>query len=204
MQLYYCDVLAGRKACAGARYLKAPVEFVYLDLGKGEHKGPAYLALNPNGKIPTLVDGEEAFWEADAILCHLSQKLGAGLWPSDTARQIEVIRWLSWSAQHFTRIGGGLYFEHIIKARFGLGPPDPDAVEKGLADFRQCAQVLDAHLDGRDWLVGSAPTVAEFSVGAVLPYAEKAEIPVGEFANISRWRDRLNGLHGWLDPYPAR
>jgi glutathione S-transferase len=204
MQLYYCDVLGGRKACAAARHLNAPVEFVYLDFAKGEQTAPAYLAINPNGKIPTLVDGEQVIWEADAILCHLSEKMGAGLWPHDGARQIEVIRWLSWSANHFTRAGGQLYFEYLIKPRFGLGPADPAMVEQALADFRRYAAILDDHLDGRDWLVGERPTVAEFSVGAVLPYAEEARIPVGEFANLSRWRDRLNGLDGWLEPYPAR
>lgn len=56
MKLYYSDVLAPRKACAVARYFDAPTEYIYLDLGKGEHKSPEYLALNPNGKVPTLVD----------------------------------------------------------------------------------------------------------------------------------------------------
>ena len=58
MKLYYSDVLSPHKACAVARYLKSPVEFVYLDLVKGEQQAPAYLVLNPNGKVPTLVDGE--------------------------------------------------------------------------------------------------------------------------------------------------
>ena len=55
MKLYYSDVLSPHKACAVARYLKSPVEFVYLDLVKGEQQAPAYLVLNPNGKVPTLV-----------------------------------------------------------------------------------------------------------------------------------------------------
>jgi hypothetical protein len=55
MKLYYSDVLSPHKACAVARYLKSPVEFAYLDLVKGEQQAPAYLVLNPNGKVPTLV-----------------------------------------------------------------------------------------------------------------------------------------------------
>jgi glutathione S-transferase len=54
MKLYYCETLNPRKACAVARYLQSPVEFVHIDLGQGEHKQPDFLALNPNGKVPVL------------------------------------------------------------------------------------------------------------------------------------------------------
>jgi glutathione S-transferase len=127
MKLYYSDILSARKACAAARHLKLPVEFVYLDFAKAEHKTPAYLALNPNGKVPTLTDGAQTLWEADAIMCFLAQQAGSDLWPQDS-RQIDIIRWFSWSAQHFNREAGALYFENIVKARFRIGPPDPDAV----------------------------------------------------------------------------
>lgn len=204
MQLYYCDVLMPRKACALARHLKAPVEFVYLDLAKGEHRTPAYLALNPNGKVPTLVDGERAIWESDAILCHLSDRMDAGLWPHEPARQVEVLRWLAWGAQHFNRAAGGLYFEYVIKPRFGVGAPDPAAVETSRADFRTHAAVLDAHLKGRHWLAGDDMSVADFAVAIALPYAETASMPLAEFPEIARWHDQLNRLDAWREPFPAR
>jgi glutathione S-transferase len=68
MKLYYFDTLQPRKVCAAAKYLEAPVEYVYVDLLKGEQRSPRYLALNPNGKVPTLTDGEKILWEADAIM----------------------------------------------------------------------------------------------------------------------------------------
>src|SRR5262249_45837350 len=129
MKLYYSDVLSPRKACAVAKYLNAPVEYVYLDLRKGEQQAPAYVALNPNGKVPTVIDGERIVWEADAVMCHLSQRAGADLWPGD-ARQLEIVQWLSWNAQHFYRHGVALYFEHLIKPRFGLGGPEAAVVEQ--------------------------------------------------------------------------
>ena len=78
MQLYYSDILSSRKACAVARYLKSPVEFRYLDLVKGDQQKPAYLAVNPNGKVPTLIDGEHVVWEADAVICYLAKVAGSG------------------------------------------------------------------------------------------------------------------------------
>jgi glutathione S-transferase len=97
MKLYYFDVLNPRKVCALARHLKLPVEFVHVNLGKGEHKTQAFLAMNPNGKVPVLVDGDVTLWESNAILCYLAHKAGSDLWPTDT-RQFEVLRWLMWDA----------------------------------------------------------------------------------------------------------
>ena len=72
MKLYYFETLQPRKVCATAKYLKAPVAYVYVDPLKGELRSPWYLALNPNGKVPTLTDGETSLWEADAIMCALA------------------------------------------------------------------------------------------------------------------------------------
>lgn len=202
MKLYYSDVLSPRKACAVARYLKSPVEFVFLDLTKGEHKTPAYLALNPNAKVPTLVDGERVIWEADAINCHLSERASAQLWPHDTEGQIDVLRWLSWNDQHFTRAGGGLYFEYIIKKRFRIGAVDAAVAAEDLANFRRFAAVLDAHLKGRDWLVGNQMTVADFAVAVFLPYAAEAQVSLDDFREVSRWHDQLNALDAWRNPFP--
>lgn len=202
MQLYYSDVLSPRKACAVARYLDSPVEYIHLDMGNGEHKTPDYLKLNPNGKVPTLVDGEYSLWEADAIMCHLAARADSDLWPQD-GRQIEVLRWLSWGTQHFNQTAGMLYFEHVIKPRFAIGLPDADAVAQAQKQFRTFAAVLEAHLATRQWLVGDTLTVADFSVAVTLPYADKAHIPLHEFPAIERWHQRLNALEAWREPFPV-
>jgi glutathione S-transferase len=64
--------------------------------------------------------------------------------------------------------------------------------------------VLDDHLRGRDFLVGDRPTAADFAVGAALPYAEDARIPLEGFGEIARWKARLDALPAWRDPFPAK
>ena len=123
MKLYYSETLNPRKACAVAKYLNSPVEYVHVDLAKGEHRKPPFLAINPNGKVPALEDGEKRIWESNAIMGYLAQAAGSDIWPRDD-RQIEVLRWLSWDAQHFSRHAGTLYFENIIKPTFNLGPAE--------------------------------------------------------------------------------
>jgi glutathione S-transferase len=201
VKLFYSDVLAPRKTCALAKYLNLPLEFAYLNLQKGEHKKPDYLALNPNGKVPTLVDDDKVLWEADAILCYLAKHAGSDLWPNDDL-QAEVISWFSWNSQHFIQSGGTLYFEFVIKSRFGIGAPNTAAVERAVREFRAQAAVLNSHLKSREWLVGDRLSVADFSVAVTLPYAGKASIPLDEFPEVRRWHDQLNTLDAWRNPFP--
>ena len=201
MKLYYAETLNPRKACAVAKHLGSPVEFVRIDLGKGENRSPRFLAINPNGKVPALLDGDRKLWEANAIMCYLAAKAGSDLWPGGE-RQIEVVRWLSWDASHFTRHAGTLYFQNIIKPLIGMGGPDPAVTGEATGYFRQFAGVLNAHLSGRDYLVGEGLTVADFAVAVSLPYAEKAKLPLDDFPDIRRWHARLCELPAWREPFP--
>jgi len=202
MKLYYFETLNPRKACAVAKYLGSPVEFVRVDLAKGESRKPEFLAVNPNGKVPALTDGSLRLWEADAIMGYLAKVAGSDLSPSD-GRQIEVMRWLSWNAHHFTRHAGMLYFQNLIKPHLLGSAPDPAAVEEATGFFKQFAAVLNDHLRGRKYLVGDTLTIADFSVAITLPYAEKAKIPVAAFPEIERWHARLDELPAWREPFPA-
>ena len=202
MKLHFAQVLNPRKVCALAKHLNAPVEYIRVDIRKGRHLSRPFRALNPNGKVPVLEDGDRVLWEADAILCHLAMRAGSGLWPSDTS-QVDVIRWLSWNQVHFQHFGATFYFENVIKPMFDLGPPDAAKIAGAVAPFRTFAKVLDDHLMDHAWLVGPSPTIADFSVGALMPYAEAAELPLDGFPSIGRWHEGLNALDGWRDPFPA-
>ncbi|TAN04532.1 MAG: glutathione S-transferase family protein [Rhodanobacteraceae bacterium] len=203
MKLHWSDLLSPRKVCAVAKYLQSPIEYVYVDVGRGEHKTPGYLALNPNGQVPTLVDDGYTLWESAAIMCHLAARSDSGLWPQD-ARQCDVLRWLSWDLARVYPCAGELYFQYIIKPRFALGEADPAAVEHATDAWRRCAAILDDHLRGRRWLVGDALSVADFAVAVTLPYAERAHIPLDDYPSIRRWHERLNELEAWREPFPAR
>ncbi len=194
MKLYYYETLNPQKACAVAKYLGSPVEFVRIDLAKGENRKPDYLALNPNGKVPTLTDG---------VMGYLAKSAGSDLLPGDD-RIIDVMRWLSWASNHFTRHAGNLYFQHIIKPAFLKAEPDPAEVAEASGFLKQFAAVLDEHLKGRKYLVGDGLTIADFAVAVTLPYTEKAKLPLAEFKEITRWHDRLNELPAWRQPFPAK
>ena len=203
MKLYYSEVLNPRKTCAVATYLKSPVSFERVSLARGEHRTPAFRALNPNAKVPVLVDGDTTLWESNAIMCYLARKAGSDLWPQDD-RQIEILRWLMWDANEFSQQAGTLYFEYIIKPYFGLGGPDPGAVARATEGFERLAAVLESHLTGRSYLVGDALSVADFAVAITLPYASEAHLPLGGFPQMRRWYAQLDALEAWRHPFPTR
>jgi glutathione S-transferase len=202
MKLYYFETLNARKACAVAKHLGMPVEHVRVDLGKGENRTPDYLAINPNGKVPALVDGDLKLWEANAIMAHLARAADSDAWPRDDRLQVELTRWLSWDAWHFTRHGATLVFQHVVKPRFLGAEPDAKAVDEATGFFKQFAAVLNKHLRGRRYVLGDTLTIADFAMAATLPQADQAKIPVRGFTEIERWHGRLNELPAWREPFP--
>jgi len=173
-----------------------------VDLLKGEHHAPDYLKRNPNGKVPTLVDGDFALWESNAIIQYLAAKhAGHGLWPADPRGQADVSRWQCWELAHWGPACSTLVFERFVKQFFGQGDPNPSEVARGEEELHRCAEVLDGHLRRRQWLVGDELTLADVSVGAWLAYSE--HYPVGQYPEIVRWYQRLAALPSWQKALPA-
>jgi glutathione S-transferase len=202
MKLYYCETMNPRKACATAKHLGLPVEYQRIDLGRGEHKLPDHLARNPNGRLPVLVDGDQSLWESAAIMVHLAVKAGSEMWPRDGSKQAEVMRWVSWNTCEFAPHASAFYFENDIKPRLLNAPPNVEALRAAAPRFHQAARILDGHLQGRDFVVGDALTIADFCLGVLLPDAHSIELPVDEYRNIARWHDGLMALPAWRNPWP--
>jgi glutathione S-transferase len=196
MKLYYSPNLNPRIAVAVAKHLGSPVEFVRASPRHPDHE-EAFRPLNPNTLVPVLVeDGRPPLWETDAIACRLSVLARSDFWPLD-GRLPELIQWLSWSAHHFTQAGGAFYFENIVKPKILNMAPDEALLSDVAPGFCKLAGILDATLADRVWLVGDRLSYADFRVASILPFAEEAKAPLGGFANIRRWRDRLDELDAW-------
>ena len=191
------------KVRAVAAQLGIPLEYQPLDAFKGENRTPQYLALNPAGRMPTLVDGDFVLWESDAILQYLASKTPNTLWPDDPRTRADIMRWQNWQSAHWgSDACVPLTFQNLVKGIFGLGGPDAAVVSKATEAFNKEASVLDQHLAEHDWLVGSAPTLADFTVGSYLFYANEAKLPVAAYKNITRWFERLSALPCWAETAP--
>jgi glutathione S-transferase len=187
-----------RRVRLTAAVLGLPLEEKWLDFTKGEHKNPEYLALNPSGAVPTLVDGDFALTESRAIMQYLaSKKPDSGLLPRDEQARAEVTRWQFWDASHFSPQLGTLVFEKVIKAMMGIGEPDQRKIQEAITSFRRFAAVLDGRLDGKQYVVGNSLTIADLTIAASLMYAKRTGAPLGEFPNIQSWFSRLSAMDAW-------
>jgi len=186
------------KVIAVMNHLGLEAELAMVDLRNGDQLKPAFLALNPNHRMPVLEDDGFVLWESNAIMQYLATKRpDAGLWPSDPVRQADVSRWQCWELAHWEPACSTLLFERFVKQLFGQGDPDPAEVARGERAFHEFAQVLDQHLRGRDWLAGPAVTLGDFSVGCWLTCTDLAQFPVAGYREIGRWHRTLESLPAW-------
>jgi glutathione S-transferase len=175
MQDGWTSVSRVRSTSRGRRAHETSIASEPIDLGHGDQLAPEYLALNPNRKMPTLTDGDFVLWESNGILFYMAAKRPeSGLWPSDLCGQADVLRWLAWeSAQWDAESVGMVAFEKGSKSVLGLGAPDPVFIARGEQNFTRFAAVLDDQLKGRTWLVGERLTIADFSIGGLVPTAAR-------------------------------
>src|SRR5215813_4582883 len=137
-----------RRVRLTAAVLGLKLEEKTLDFAKAEHKNPEYLLLNPNGSVPTLVDGDFVLSESRAIMQYLaSKKPEMGLLPRDEQVRADVTRWQFWDSSHFSPQIGTVVFQRIIKPMMGMGAPDASKVEEALANFHRFAAVLNKSLE---------------------------------------------------------
>jgi glutathione S-transferase len=191
------------KVRAVAAHLGIPLEFALVDLTKGQQRTPDYLALNPTGRTPTLVDGDLVVWESTAIMQYLASQKPNSLWPDNRRARADIMRWQSWHLQHWSKEAcEPLVFQRLVKKRLNLGPPDAAIVERGIEGFHREARVLDAHLSKQPYLTGSELTLADISVAASITYSKEAEIPIEPYQHIQNWFTRVSALPAWRQTAP--
>ena len=205
MKIYWIKAQAPLRVLALAKHLKSDAELVAIDSRANGLTAPDYLRLNPNAKAPTLVDGDIVLWEASAIMAYMCIKAGSDMWPAhNPAEQVEVLRWLSWNDCHWLSAVGPFYFEHIVKPQFKIGTPDSAALVAKVPNLKKFATVLDAHLQGKDYVACNRLTIADFQLASMARYWRDAEMPFDEFPHIARWLDGLMHIPAWANPWPEK
>jgi len=161
------------------------------------------MALNPNGAVPTLVDGDFVLTESRSIMQYLAaKKPESGLLPRDENGRADVTRWQFWDAAHFSPALQSVAFEKVFKPMMGMGDPNEAKIKEGLANFRRYAEVLNKRLEGKQYVVGNALTIADLTLASSLMYAKQTEIPLAEFPNVAAWFSRITALEGWKKTAP--
>lgn len=201
LQLYSLATPNGQKAGIMLEELEVPYEAHRINILEGEQFDPEYVEINPNSKIPTLIDPDGpggqpiAIMESGAILWHLANKFDRFL-PKDETGRLETLQWLFFQVGHVGPMFG--QFGHFFK--FAKDKTD-DYGEKRYGDeVKRLLGVLDGRLEGRDFLLGDELTIADIAtvpwVNALDFYEGKEFVEYGKFTRVHAWIDRFMARPG--------
>jgi glutathione S-transferase len=189
----------GRKVLAVSRQLELQPDIRLVNVYRGEGRTAEYLAINPTGKIPTLVDGDLTLYESNAILQYLCEAHGEfRLWSRDSKVRARIARWLYWESAHWqpmlTRILSPCVGHRLLPdvVPRPLTSPDWDA-----AEVRSLLGVLNAALNDSSFLVGEEVSIADFAVAGMVTYFPVAGFPYERHPRFMAWCARIQGLDGW-------
>lgn len=194
---------SARRAVMTALELQLPVELVLIKNMREPGERAALVSLNPNAKIPVLEHGAFVLWESTAIMQYLADLVPEQtLYPKALQARADVNRWLAWGGQHWSPALGVLTWENWMRGLFGAGERDAHEVARGERELAQFAAVLDAHLEGREWVSGSARTLADFALATPLMRIVEARISIEPYRHIASWFARVQALDVWQRTVP--
>lgn len=182
---------------AVANELGIVLEIVDVNLRDKAEQQATLGPLNPNAKVPVLVDGDFVLWESRAIIGYLaSRRPEKGLYPSDPKRRAIVDQWIHWGAIHLGSALQRVSFERFMKPRFGMGAPDEAAIAGPVKEVGQFLPVLDRGLAGKDWIAGEL-SIADFAIATTLMYRDVAGIDTAGTPNVRAWMARIEARPSW-------
>ena len=172
-------------------------EIVNVNIGNGDNRKPDFLAINPNGKVPVLVDGAVVVWESRAINAYLAAlKPERNLNPADPVKRATIDQWNYWQAIHLGPAMQRVAFERVQKKGFGRGEPDEASIAGELKTIAELLGILDRALAGRQWIAGDL-SLADFGLASTFMLRKEARLGVEAFPNVTAWIARLEATTGW-------
>ena len=186
-----------RKVLAGLNLSGIPYELRHVDYFSGAHKKPEFLAINPNGAVPAVVDGGLALSESNAILQYAADLSGSEKhYPRNLKQRADINRWLLWEASTWFPSCYTYLVEYVVKPLLKT-EPDETIIEKEAANWHRLGGILDARLAKSKWLAGDTVTIADIAVAAPMHLRKWQRLPLDEHANLNRWMADVERLPCW-------
>jgi glutathione S-transferase len=184
MRLYVFTITPNnRKVEAFVRHFGLDVEVHHVSFKDKETQSPAYLAINPMGKVPALTDGDFNLWESNAILTYLATRFPqTKALPTDARGRADVDRWLHWQSCHLMPAMGAL----------------KTADEKDLSAVTPLLKILEQQLEGKEYILGSL-TVVDFAIAAYLMTKLGRQLDYSACPVVAAWVNRMSNLKGFVE-----
>lgn len=162
-----------------------------LNGAAGEHKSEAFLALNPFGQTPVLVDGETVVRDSQAILVYLARTYGADEWfPQEPAKMAEVVSWLAVAANEIARGPNALRLHHKFGRAINL--------DEATKITTQVLSVLNLHLQTRSWLANNTLTIADIALYPYIALVNEGQFDLEPYLYVQNWMGRIEHLTGYI------
>lgn len=193
MKLYFHPISGhAHRARLFLSLIGAEVEIVDVDLAKGQHKSPEYLALNRFGQVPLLDDDGVIVPDSNAIMIYAAKKFGRTDWlPEDPAAAAAVQRWLSVAAGQIAFGPAAARLVTLFNAGF-----NPEEV---IGRAHAILTVIEAELVGRQWIAADRPTIADVALYSYIARAPEGNVDLSAYANVRAWLDRIEALPGFVE-----
>lgn len=177
--------------------MAVPYDWALVDFDRGEQKSDSFLAINPNGRIPALIDRAKdvTVAESGAILEYAATRIGSPLLPpadADPQRHIQVKQWLYWQVSGLgPAMGQAMYFQRIAKVH---GHNDPFAISRFAAEAQRCLRMLDHQLRASDgpFVLGNRCTLVDVACFPYCASAHWANVDTSDMPHLQAWVDMLH------------
>ena len=188
--LYSWPRSSGTRVAWALEELGLAYEYVKIDATRREHLAPGYLSINPQGKVPALLDGEQSFFESGAILLHLGDKYGIDrqLWPGGTGQErADALSWTVWSMADFGPYMMQVLY-HGMDTPVSYRPQDRSraAAEYSLAQFNRGLDAIEARLKSRAHLLGDF-TLVDIAAASWLAIGTAFGIKLDAHPRLAAW-----------------
>jgi len=206
MQLYFHTQSPNCvKVLFGAELMGVSLEHTHVDLMRGAQRQPPFRRLNPNGKVPVLVDGDFVLWESNAILQYLAIGAGAAgdrLWPHDHRTRSSIERWMCWTLTELSPVVRPFQWENVFKQGLTGEAPSPSVLEAAIAPLQGVVGVLEGVLSEEKHIAADTLTLADVAVAGTLMYADAAQMPLHAFQKVRRWFEKVRSTPAWVAAQP--
>lgn len=164
----------------GIDYNHVPTHFI------NDSKTDDYISVNPNGRIPALVDGNLTLFESMAINLYLTKKYAPALYPEDEADEAKANQWSVWAISEIEP----LQMQIVIQKFFNKDNMDLDMIDAATKNLQRPLNVLEAHLNGRDYLIGDQFSVADLNLAGVMLLMQMTQFDFTDYPKVSGWLER--------------
>eukprot|EP01087_Luapelamoeba_hula_P013028 TRINITY_DN369_c0_g1_i1.p1 TRINITY_DN369_c0_g1~~TRINITY_DN369_c0_g1_i1.p1 ORF type:complete len:245 (-),score=55.68 TRINITY_DN369_c0_g1_i1:26-673(-) len=204
LTFYFAPYCTASVTQAVLAQLHTPHTLVTLDLSKGDTRKPEFLAINPNGRVPTIVHGETVIWESAAITMYLGETFGvdAKLYPAAGPARGEAMKWIVWTNMVLASAGGRLAAHKSGEGSGGTQETSPgyiapdkrnaEAAEQAKADINASLGILDNHLSGKQYMLGSEYSLVDTHLHSFVAWVQMMGTDTTPHTHVHAWFKRCS------------